>query len=143
MADGIPILTDKGREAVKNPQASMTARCRSILVQIDGKRSLTNIRTSLRGLEGLEESISKLLTDGYMTVSLECRDLVKDVVTRLLGAKAPTLLRKIDDLHAKFGDNCWDHLDEIEKAARLFYGEVIANQLKAEISNVIQGSRGK
>ena len=138
MASGTPILTEKGREAVKNPQASLTARCRSVLVQIDGRRSLDDVRNSLRGLEGLEEAIAKLLTDGYMTLSQECRDIIKDAANKILGAKSPTIIRKIDELHAKYGEGCWSHLDELDKAARLFYGSVLADNLKQEFIRILK-----
>lgn len=141
MAPGIPTLTDKGKEAVKNLQINLTARCRSILVQVDGKRSLDEIRTSLRGLDGLEEAITKLINENYIKITRDCKDIVKDIAQKMLGAKAPTILRKIDEMHAKYGEACWDHLDELDKAARLFYGEVVAQNLKNEISRVIRETR--
>ncbi len=139
MSSGIPVLTEKGREAIKNMQADMTARCRSVLVQVDGKRSLDEIRAMLRGLDGLEEAITKLMNEGYLTASRSCKDLVKDIALKQLGtAKAATILRKIDELHAKYGEGCWDHLDELDKAARLFYGETIAQNLRNDIVRVVR-----
>jgi hypothetical protein len=138
MATGTPILTDKGREAVKNPQAGLTARCRSVLVQIDGTRSLDEVRTSLRGLDGLEEAIKKLTDEGYIKLAQDCRDIIKDAAVKILGAKSPTINRKIDELHAKYGDGCWTHLDELEKAARLFYGADLADSLKQEFVRILK-----
>ncbi len=139
MSSGIPVLTEKGREAIKNPQSSLTARCRSVLVQIDGKRTLDDIRSMLRGLDGLEEAITKLTTEGYFTSSRSCKDLVKDIALKQLGStKGATIIRKIDELHAKYGDACWDHLDELDKAARLFYGETIARNLRTDIERVVR-----
>ncbi len=139
MSSGIPVLTEKGREAIKNMQADMTARCRSVLVQVDGKRSLDEIRAMLRGLDGLEEAITKLMNEGYLTASRSCKDLVKDIALKQLGtAKAATILRKIDELHAKYGEGCWDHLDELDKAARLFYGETIAQNLRNDIVRIVR-----
>ena len=143
MASGTPLLTDKGRDAVKNPQSGITARCRSVLVQVDGIKKLDDIRGNLRGLEGLEEAIQKLVTEGYISVTQDCRDIVKSMAEKLLGAKSPTIVRKIDELHTKYGDACWDHLDELNKAARLFYGEVIAENLKHEIARVLQEFRSE
>jgi hypothetical protein len=138
MASGTPILTDKGREAVMNPQTSLTARCRSVLVQIDGRRSLDEVRNSLRGLEGLEEAIKKLTDEGYLNLAQDCRDIIKDAAVRILGAKSPTINRKIDELHTKYGDGCWTHLDELDKAARLFYGSVLADNLKQEFVRILK-----
>ena len=138
MASGTPLLSDKGREAVKNPQSSLTARCRSVLVQIDGKRSLNEVRNSLRGLEGLEDAIKKLIDEGYVRLSQDCRDIIKDAAIKILGAKSPTINRKIDELHTKYGDGCWTHLDELDKAARLFYGSVIADNLKQEFARILK-----
>lgn len=138
MASGTPILTDKGREAAKNPQISLTARCRSVLVQIDGRRSLDEVRNSLRGLEGLEEAIKKLTDEGYLNLAQDCRDIIKDAAVRMLGAKSPTINRKIDELHTKYGDGCWTHLDELDKAARLFYGSVLADDLKQEFVRILK-----
>ena len=136
------MLTEKGRNAVKNPSSDLTARCRSVLVQVDGKRSLDDIRSQLRGLEGLEEAISKLLNEGFLSTTSSCKDLVKDIALKQLGpAKAATILRKIDELDAKYGDACWDHLEELEKAARLFYGETIAQNLKNDIAKVVRESK--
>lgn len=138
MATGPPILTEKGREAVKNPQSSLTARCRSVLVQIDGKRSLDEVRNSLRGLDGLEEAIKKLTDEGYVNLARDCRDIIKDAAVRILGAKSPTIVRKVDELHAKYGDACWSHIDELDKAARLFYGSVLADNLKQEFVRILK-----
>ncbi len=141
METGTPILTGKGREAIKNMPVSLTARCRSVLVQIDGTKSLDEVRTNLRGLEGLEEAITKLLAEGYIKLSQDCRDIIKDIADRILGAKSPTINKKIDEMHAKYGDACWDHLDELNKAARLFYGEVLAENLKKEFLRVLKDVR--
>ncbi len=138
MATGSPILTEKGREAVKNPQSILTARCRSVLVQIDGKRSLDEVRNSLRGLDGLEEAIKKLTDEGYVNLARDCRDIIKDAAVRILGAKSPTIVRKVDELHAKYGDACWSHIDELDKAARLFYGSVLADNLKQEFVRILK-----
>jgi len=138
MATGTPILTEKGREALKNPQTGLTTRCRSVLVQVDGRRSLDEVRNSLRGLDGLEEAIKKLTDDGYVKLAQDCRDIIKDAAIKILGAKSPTINRKIDELHAKYGDGCWTHLDELEKAARLFYGADLADSLKQEFVRILK-----
>ena len=141
MASGIPVLTNKGREAVAGKTACTTARCRSILVQVDGKRSLDDIRSLLRGLDGLEDSINTLLKDDFISVARDCKDAVMNIAQQVLGAKSPTITRKIDELHAKYGEACWDHLDELDKAARLFYGEVLATSLRKEIEKVLADHR--
>ncbi len=139
MSDGIPVLTEKGREAIKSARSNLTARCRSILVIVDGKRSLDEIRFMLKGLEGLEQSIAKLLDEGYVSANRSCKDLVKDIAVKRLGsAKAATIIRKIEEIHAKYGDACWDHLDELDKAARLFYGETIARELHLDIEKIVR-----
>jgi hypothetical protein len=138
MQSGIPVLTQKGREALKNAPPDLSPLCRNILVQVDGKKSLEDIQTTLRGLKGLGEAIQRLLGGNFMRISRECTDLIKALAQQMLGAKAPTLIKKIDDLHAKYGDHCWQHLEEVEKTARLFYGEVIANNLKTEISKILR-----
>jgi len=141
MASGTPILTEKGREATRNAQANLTTRCRSVLVQIDGVKKLDEIRGTLRGLDGLEEAIAKLMSDGYVRLSQDCRDIIKDAALKILGAKSPTINRKIDELHTKYGDACWTHLEELDKAARLFYGSVLADELKKEFTRIIQSNR--
>lgn len=138
---GIPQLTQKGRDAIKNMPPELTARCRNILVQVDGRQSLDDIRTILKGLDGVEESIQKLLAGKYVEISRECIDMVKALAEQMLGLKAPTLLKKIDELHAKHGDACWEHLDDLDKTARLFYGEVVAENLKKEISRLIREAK--
>jgi len=140
MASGTPLLTDKGREAARNAQANLTTRCRSVLVQIDGVKKLDEIRANLRGLDGLEEAIAKLLSEGYVRLNQDCRDTIKDAAIRILGAKSPTINRKIDELHSKYGDACWAHLDEVDKAARLFYGSVLADELKKEFAKIVQAN---
>lgn len=138
MATGTPLLTDKGREAIQNPQTSLTARCRSVLVQIDGVKKLDEIRANLRGLEGLEESITKLMNEGYVKLTQDCRDIIKDSAFKILGAKSPTISRKIDELYAKYGDACWTHLEELDKAARLFYGADLAANLMKEFARILK-----
>ena len=141
MASGIPVLTSKGRDAIAGKTACTTARCRSILVQIDGKRTLDDIRALLRGLDGLEESITTLIKDEFISVAQDCNDVVKGIAEEILGAKSPTITRKLDEMHAKYGDACWDHLDELDKAARLFYGEILAKQLRDEIQKTLERRR--
>jgi len=79
------------------------------------------------------------MNEGYLTASRSCKDLVKDIALKQLGtAKAATILRKIDELHAKYGEGCWEHLDELDKAARLFYGETIAQNLRNDIVRIVR-----
>ena len=56
----------------------------------------------------------------------------------MLGPKAPTLIKKIDDMHAKYGETCWAHMEELYKTARLFYGEIVADNLKTEITKILR-----
>ena len=141
MADGIPTLTEKGRQAIQHSQTNVTARCRNILVQVDGKRSFDNIRKVLRGLEGKEEAITKLVEEGFVALNRDCKDIVKSLVLQMLGAKAPTLIKKIDDMHAKYGESCLEHMDELDKFTRLFYGEVVAENMKTEIVRIIREAK--
>jgi hypothetical protein len=94
-----------------------------------------------RGLKGLEDSLQRLSGGNYVQIARECKDLVKGLAEQMLGAKAPTLIKKIEEIHAKYGDACWDHLDELDKTARLFYGEVVADNLKAEIAKNIRETK--
>ncbi len=141
MKQGIPVLTQKGREALRNMPRELSPVCRNILVQTDGKKSIEDIQTLFRGLKGLDEGLERLLAGGYLEISHQCIDLVKALARQMLGPKAPTLLKKIDELHAQYGDACWDHIDELNKTARMFYGEVLAEQLKTGISRLVQESK--
>ena len=142
MASGVPVLTNKGRDALKTMPLDLTARCRSILVLVDGKRSLDDIRASLRMLEGLEDGIARLISGGYVQVEQTCKDVVKQIAERILGLKSPSITRKLDEMHAKYGDACWQHLDELDKAARLYLGADLADKLKAEIKKVLDEKQG-
>ena len=141
MASGIPLLTAKGRDALKNAPPDMSALCRNILVQVDGKKTVEDITTMFRGLKGLEDAIGRLFSGNFIQISHECKDLVKSLAEQMLGAKSATLVKKIDDLSAKYGDKCWEHIDEVDKLARLFYGEVIADQLKQEIAKILRETK--
>ena len=141
MQQGIPVLTQKGREALRNAPPDLSPVCRNILVQTDGKKTVEDIQKLFRGLKGLDEGMERLFSGGYLEISLQCTDLVKSLVQQMLGPKAPTLLKKIDEMHAKYGDACWDHIEELNKTARMFYGEVLADNLRTEISRIVQGSR--
>ncbi len=141
MESGIPVLTQKGRDALKNSSPDLGLLCRNILIQVDGKRSLDEISTMFRGLKGLDESVQKLVSGNFVRISRECRDIITALAQQMLGPKAPTLLKKIEDLHAKYGELCWEHLDEVDKLARLFYGEVVADKLKAEIAKILRETR--
>lgn len=143
MESGIPALTQKGRSAIENAPKDLSPICRNILVVIDGKKSLEDIRTMFRGLKGLEEALQRLFAGNFIQVSHGCKDLISALAQQMLGAKATTLIKKIDDLHAKYGEHCWEHLDDVEKTARLFYGEVIATNLKTEISKILLETRQK
>jgi len=141
MQQGIPVLTQKGREALRNAPPDLSTVCRNVLVQTDGKKTVDDIQKMFRGLKGLDEAMERLFAGGYLEISRQCIDLVKALVQQMLGPKAPTLLKKIDEMHAKYGDACWDHIDELNKTARMFYGEVLADNLKTEISRLVQESR--
>ncbi|HEX9021942.1 MAG TPA: hypothetical protein VF903_11845 [Nitrospirota bacterium] len=142
MESGIPILTEKGLEAVHNLGSGISAKCRNILVQINGERSFDDIRTALRGLDGIEDAISKLVNEKYVALARDCKDLIKGVAAKLVGAKAPILLKKMDEMYAKYGDAaCWEHINELEKTARLFYGEVVADNLKTEITKILNETK--
>lgn len=140
-ATGIPVLTHKGKEALKHAPPDLSPLCRNILVQVDGKRSLDDVLNLFRGLKGLEESMQKLFAGHFIQATRDCHDLVKSMVQQMLGPKAPTLLKKIDDMQAAYGDACWEHLDELEKTARMFYGEVVATDLKSQITRLVQESK--
>lgn len=141
MESGILLLTGKGRDALKQAPAELSPLCRNILVQVDGKKSVADISTMFRGLKGLEESLQRLYTGNYVEIAHDCKDLVKGLAEKMLGTKAPTLIKKIEEIHAKYGNACWEHLDELDKTARLFYGEVVASNLKAEIEKIIRETK--
>jgi hypothetical protein len=141
MESGILLLTEKGREALKKAPAELSPLCRNILVQVDGKKSVADISTMFRGLKGLEDSLQRLFGGNYVAIARECKDLIKGLAEQMLGTKAPTLVKKIEEIHAKYGDACWDHLDELDKTARLFYGEVVASNLKTEIAKIIRETK--
>ena len=141
MVSGILLLTVKGREALKKAPAELSPLCRNILVQVDGKKSVADISMMFRGLKGLEDSLQRLFGGNYVEIARDCKDLVKGLAEQMLGTKAPTLVKKIEEIHAKYGDACWDHLDELDKTARLFYGEVVASNLKTEIAKIIRETK--
>jgi hypothetical protein len=141
MESGIITLTPKGRDALKTTPPELSPVCRNILVQVDGKKSAEDLRNMFRGLKGLEESIEKLFTGKFIQLSRDCRSLVKGLAEQMLGPKAPTLIKKIDDMHAKYGEQCWEHLDELDKVARMFYGEVTADRLKTDIVKILRDSK--
>jgi hypothetical protein len=135
---GILVLSQKGSDALKHPPADLTLLCRNILVQVDGKRSVDDLRALLRGLKGLDESLERLVSTGFVNVTRSCRSLVIALAEHRLGPKASTLVKKIDELHGKYGESCWAHLDELYKTARLFYGGEEADYLKREITRILQ-----
>jgi len=141
MESGILVLTQKGSDVLKNMSPELNAVCRNILVQVDGKKSADDILVMFRGLKSFDESIQKLLLGGYIKISRECKDLVKSLALQMLGPKAPTIITKIEEMHTKYGDACWTHLDELDRTARLFYGEVIANDLKTGIEKIIRETK--
>ncbi len=140
MEHGIPVLTKKGQDAIKSMPPDLTMRCRNILIQVNGKRSVEEIFNTLQGLDGLEEGFQKLLAGQYLYIPQECKSLVTMLVQQMLGPKAPTLVKKIEEMHVKYGEHCWDHMDELDKTARLFYGEVVADKLEAEIKKIVLGA---
>jgi hypothetical protein len=141
MEAGIVILTQKGKAAVKSTPPGLSPLCRNILVQVDGKKSVEDMLLMFRGLKGLEEALQRLFDGNFVQISRECRDLIKLLAEKTLGSKAPTLIKKIDEMHAKYGDACWNHLDEVYKTARLFYGEVVADDLKIEILKILRETK--
>jgi len=141
MERGIPVLTQKGRDAIKSIPFGLTARCRNILVQVDGKRSVEKIFNSLQGLDGLADAFQKLLAGQYVHISEDCTSIITTLVQQMLGPKAPSLLKKIEEMHVKYGQHCWGHMDELDKTARLFYGEVVAEKLQTEIAKIVRETK--
>ena len=141
MQQGIPVLTQKGQEALRNAPTDLSSACRNVLVQADGKKTVDELQKMFRGLKGLDEAMERLFSGGYLEISQQCIVLVKSLVQQMLGPKDLTLLKKLDEMHTKYGDACWDHMDELDKTARMFYGEVLAKNLKTEISRLVQGSK--
>ena len=141
MDSGILILTQKGQDALKNTPPDLSSLCRNILVQVDGKKSVEDVQVMFRGLKGLEDALQRLFDGHFVQVTRECKDLIKSIAQQMLGPKAPTLLKKIDELHAKYGDACWSHLEEVYKTARLFYGEVVADNLNTEITKILRETK--
>ncbi len=139
--EGILVLTQKGRDAVTSSTTEITPLCRNILVQVDGKKSIADIKTMFRGLKNLDEAMQRLFDGGFVGISRECKDLITALAQQKLGAKAQTLLKKIDELHARYGDACWEHLDELDRTARLFYGEVVADSLKSGIEKILSETK--
>jgi len=137
MIRGIPVLTEKGRKALAARSQDLSLKCRHVLIQVDGKRSLDEIRKTLGRLGGIDEAIEKLSAGDYIEVSSDCRDAVKALAEKILGAKAPVILKKIDELYARHGNDCWKHIDEIDKTARLFYGKVLADELDRAIKELL------
>ena len=140
MLNGIPKLTESGSRALAEKSPDLSLKCRHVLVQVDGSKSLDDIRKALDGLDGIEEAIEKLVGQKYISVTTSCRDAVKSIAEQMLGAKAPTIVKKIDELYYKHGEYCWEHVDEIDKTARLFYGKVLADRLKDAIDKVLKES---
>ncbi len=140
MESGIPVLTAKGRNAL-NSSSDITPLCRNILVQIDGKKSLSDIKTMFRGLKGLDAAMEKIFEGGFAAVAQDCKDLIAAAARQILGEKSQTLIKKIDELHARYGDQCWEHLNDIDKVARLFYGEIVADRLKLEIGKILRETK--
>ncbi len=136
--EGIPVLTEKGRDAVTGTIPEIPPLCRNILIQIDGRKSLADIKTMFRGLKNLDEAMQLLFDGGFVEVTLGCRDLITALAQQMLGVKSQILIQKIDELHGRYGDRCWDHLDEVNKQARLFYGEVVAARLQREIGRILR-----
>jgi hypothetical protein len=141
MESGILMLTQKGVAALKNAPAELSPLCRNVLVQVDGKKSVEDINIMFRGLKGLEETMQRLFAGNYIQVSRACKDLVKALAHQMLGATSSALVNKLEDVHAKYGDACWDHLDELDKTARLFYGQEVANKLRIEIDKIISETK--
>src|SRR5512143_432150 len=141
MKHGMPALTQKGRDAIKSMPPDLTARCRNVLVQVDGKRSIKEIFNALKGLDGLEDAFQKLLDHQYVQISTDCKILVTALAQEVLGPKAPALIKKIEEIQAKYGEHCWDHMDELNKTARLFFGEVVADKLETEIKKIVCDSK--
>jgi hypothetical protein len=138
MESGIPTLTQKGREALKNAPPDLSPLCRNILIQVDGKKTIDDLHLMFRGLKGLDDSLERLFKGSFIQIAHECNDLIKALAQQMLGPKAPTLLKKVDEIHSKYGDACWEHLDELFKTARLFYGEDVADSLKTEILKIVR-----
>ncbi len=141
MESGILVLTQKGKEALKNAPAELSPLCRNILVQVDGKKSVDDFHSMFTGLKGLEDSLQRLFGGNYVQITRECLDLVKSLAEQMLGPKSPIFVKKIDEMHAKYGEACWDHIEELDKTARLFYGKVVADNLKTEIAKILRETK--
>ena len=131
----VPRLTEKGDRARKRPpEASMPVRARNIMVLVDGRKSVEDIREALRGLEGVEEAFRWLLEEGYVTLAggtgqSVAESLIQALLGRL-GEQAAPLCRKVREILKREGTLGPEHLEELDHLARTMYGFKVATELK-------------
>ena len=71
-------------------------------------------------------------------MSRERIDLVKSMIRNMLGPKSTRLIVKIDELHARYGERCCEQIDDLDEIARIFYGSVVAKNLREEIGRIVR-----
>jgi hypothetical protein len=78
--------------------------------------------------------------DVQKRVSRERIELVKFMVHKMLGPKSSRFIMKIDELHDRYGERCCDRIEELDEVAQIFYGKLVAKNLREEIARIVQGS---
>ncbi len=81
--------------------------------------------------------------DFYDKIPRERIELVKSMVQQTLGPKSDRLIRKIDELHAQYGEQCCDRIEELDEIAQIFYGKLVAKNLIAEIDRIVRETMDK
>jgi hypothetical protein len=48
-------------------------------------------------------------------MSPDYKILVMALAQQVLGPESPTLIKKIEEIRAKYSEHCWDHMDELNQ----------------------------
>ncbi|MBO9715550.1 MAG: hypothetical protein J7507_01765 [Pseudoxanthomonas sp.] len=84
MREGIYRKTDAGRDEISNRGRRLSPPLRTVLLMVDGQRSLAQLREVMAGMKAPEDALETLLADGLVELVPSGFD-----VAGLVGAVAP------------------------------------------------------
>ena len=99
-ADLVLTKTDKALKEIKTRQYKLNSRMRSILIVVDGRTPLGNLKSQFSHIETIEEDINNLVTYGFLSMAADFKKQRKDLskaLTDVMGPHADFFTLELED----------------------------------------------
>lgn len=134
---GIPVLTSKGKGAIRTAPRNLSQKCVYSLVSVDGRRDFDELRVKLRFVTDFDHIFLALLQGGFIEITFSNKVALKNIVKKRLGAHDAVLfLEQINHLFEEHGEYLVNNLEKLEHMVSLYCDKAVANDLLNEFEEV-------